>query len=344
MVPGHPPGRTTSPPPATCCHTVPVASSRRRVGVALVLDPPLADQVDGLRLALGDPSLGRIPAHLTLVPPVNVRADELSTALARLREAAAAAPVPIQLTLGSPATFLPANPVVFLAVGGEIDSLRLLRDAVFVPPLDRKLSWPWIPHVTVADGIDEARIPPALAALDHFTAVTEADRIVMLEQGLGRVWHPIADAVLGRPGIVGTGGLKLEITRGRMPDPEALRMLEVAGFRPGMAPGMDHGVGSSSARSLFFPIVMSARREGEVAGVAAAWADACGGHVAVFVGPAVRRQGIGSHLLGHLEAAARTAGWPYENLQADGPETFYRSRSTWSVATRTPRTSTGPAS
>ena len=300
----------------------------------------MSDQVDGLRLALGDPSLGRIPAHLTLGPPVNVRAGELSTALAQLRAAAAAAMGPIRLTLGSPASFLPANPVVFLAVGGEIDSLRLLRDAVFVPPLERKLSWPWVPHVTLADGIDEERIRPALAALDHFEVVMEADRIVMLEEGRGRVWKPIADAALGRPGVVGTGGLALEITRSRMADPEALRMFEAAGCTPTSA----DGVGSVGARSPFFPIVMSGRREGELAGVAAAWTDACGGYVAVYVEPGGRRQGIGSHLLSHLEAAARIVGWPYATLQAEGPEAFYRSRGAWSIATRTPRPSTAPAS
>jgi 2'-5' RNA ligase/GNAT superfamily N-acetyltransferase len=317
-----------------------VGSSRRRVGVALVLDPPLSDQVDGIRLALGDPSLGRIPAHLTLVPPVNIGAGGLSAALARLRAAAAKSHGPIQLTLGSPSTFLPANPVVFLAVGGEIESLKHLRDAVFVPPFQRKLSWPWVPHVTLADGIDDTRIPPALVALDHFAAVMDADRLVLLEQGPGRVWQPIADAALGRPGVVGTGGLAIEITQSRMPDPEARRILELAGFTSDLA----GDAGWSSARPPFFPIVMSARREGELAGVAAAWADPHGGHVAVFVEPGVRRQGVGSHLLGHLEAAARIAGWPYATLQAQGPESFYRSRGTWSVATRMPRPRTEPAS
>ncbi len=316
-----------------------MASSRSRVGVALVLDPPLSHQVDGLRLALGDPSLGRIPAHLTLVPPVNVRAGELSAALARLRAAAAAASGPIRLTLGSPASFLPANPVVFLAVGGDIESLRHLRDAVFVPPLDRKLSWPWVPHVTLADGIDEARILPALIALDRFEVVMDADRIVMLEEGRGRVWQPIADAALGRPGVVGTGGLALEVTRGRLADPEARRMFEAAGCTPVRA----GEVGVVPARPPFFPIVMSGRREGVLAGVAAAWTDESGGHVAVYVEPEARKQGVGSHLLSHLEAAARTAGWPYVTLQAEGPEAFYRSRGDWSIATRMPPPRTAPA-
>ena len=60
------------------------------LGVALVLDAPVACEVQGLRRALGDGSLQRIAPHLTLVPPVNVRAGGLDEALAVLRTAASA--------------------------------------------------------------------------------------------------------------------------------------------------------------------------------------------------------------------------------------------------------------
>ncbi|MDQ1402032.1 MAG: hypothetical protein QOG03_348, partial [Actinomycetota bacterium] len=58
-----------------------------RLGVALLIPNPLAAEIDGLRRALGDGGLDRIPPHLTLVPPVNVREDRLSDALAVLRNA-----------------------------------------------------------------------------------------------------------------------------------------------------------------------------------------------------------------------------------------------------------------
>src|SRR5579859_4867068 len=129
-----------------------MASNRRRLGVAVLLDPPVSDEVDGLRRAVGDPSLGRIPPHVTLVPPVNVRRADLLAAVDRLRRAAAATPGEIHLTLGAVTSFLPDNPVLYLAVGGDLGALRGLRDAVFAPPLERSLSWPWVPHVTLADG------------------------------------------------------------------------------------------------------------------------------------------------------------------------------------------------
>ena len=42
---------------------------RMRLGVALLVPAPQSDEIDGLRRALDDPVLGRVPAHLTLVPP-----------------------------------------------------------------------------------------------------------------------------------------------------------------------------------------------------------------------------------------------------------------------------------
>jgi 2'-5' RNA ligase len=329
-----------------------MAQGRYRLGVALLLDRPLADEVNGLRRALGDPALGRIPAHLTLVPPVNVRRDQLAEAAARLRAAATVVEGPIRLTLGSVATFLPVNPVAFLAVGGETEALRRLRDAVFVSPLERSLSWPWVPHVTLADGIDEARIASALVALDRFAVVWEVDRLVMLQEGTGRVWQPLSDAALGPRLSVGTGGLALEIARGRMLDPEARQLVEQAGLVPeaglvegaGLAAGPDPGADSEARRPVLYPIVLSGRRQGQLEGVAAAWAVPDGGRLAVYVRPDSRRQGIGSHLLAHLEAAARRAGWPYESLGGEGPDGFFQSRGDWVRPIRRPPTRTAPAS
>src|SRR5688500_19331138 len=104
----------------------------RRLGVALLVPRPLDAEIDGLRRALGDGTLGRIPAHLTLVPPVNVREDRLGEVLAVLRRAAAVTR-PFTVPLGPPATFLPDSPTMCLAVGGT--DVQDLRERVFVDPL-----------------------------------------------------------------------------------------------------------------------------------------------------------------------------------------------------------------
>jgi 2'-5' RNA ligase len=85
--------------------------ARRRFGVVVLITGAAAAEIDGLRRAVGDPWLDRVPPHVTLVPPVNVRESELETALAVLRAAAAQAR-PFTLELGPTATFLPASPVL----------------------------------------------------------------------------------------------------------------------------------------------------------------------------------------------------------------------------------------
>ena len=321
-----------------------MASSRRRLGVALLLDEPVRSEVEGLRRAVGDPTLGRMDPHITLVPPVNVRPADLPLALARLRSAAADQPGPLLGTLGPPATFLPDNPVLYLEVGGDLERLARLRDAVFQPPLARSLTWPWVPHVTVGDGIPEARIRDGLGVLAGYATAGRFDRVVLLEEQAGRSWVPVADACLEPQVRVGTGGVVLEITRGRVLDPEVRAVL---GLDDSAEPRVAGGEGRAFAASPGVfprPIVLSARTGGEVAGAAAAWVDFSGAHVAVLVAEARRRQGVGGHLLAHLESAARAAGWDFEVLAAEGPAGFYESRSAWARSVVRPLTRTRPTS
>jgi 2'-5' RNA ligase len=313
-----------------------VAGTRRRLGVALLLDPPVADAVDGLRRAVGDPSLGRIGPHVTLVPPVNVRTDELPAALAVVRRAAARQGGPLRLNLGPTASFLPDNPVLYLEVGGDLDALRTLRDDVFAPPLARPLSWPWVPHVTVADTGEPDRIAAAVRVLDRFAMVADIEGVVVLQEGRGRVWAPLADMAFGPPAVVGRGGLVLEITRGRLLDPEARQMLDAAAVT---ASDAEASKPDPPARWLpLSPVVVTGRREGQVVAAGLAWRADDGGQVAVVVAAGVRRQGIGGIMLAHLEAAVRAAGWDSPVLHAHGPAGFYQARSGWAVTrTRPPR-------
>lgn len=233
-----------------------------RLGVALLLPEPVRTEVEGLRRALGDPTLPRIPPHLTLVPPVNVREDRLSDALAVLRQAAAATK-PLRLTLGPPATFLPANPTIYLEVAGDL----AVRDRVFREPLARSLTWPFVPHVTIADDIDPQRIPAALAALADYRAEITVDRVHLLQEGEGRTWAPIADAPFAAPAVIGRGGLPLEITVTDRLDPQAAAL-------------------EDDTR-----LAITGRRDGRVVGTATA---------SLAVDPAHREEGIEGRLLVHL--------------------------------------------
>jgi 2'-5' RNA ligase len=167
--------------------------SRRRLGVALLLSDPAATEVDGLRRALGDGSLGRIPAHITLVPPVNVRGDDMPAVLDLLLQAATQTR-PLDLRLGPAMTFHPVTPVVYLGVQGDVSGLHALRGRIFHPPLERPLTRAFVPHVTLADEFDVGRIPAAVAALADYVVDLRFEAVHLLEEGRGRVWRPIADA------------------------------------------------------------------------------------------------------------------------------------------------------
>ena len=289
---------------------------RARLGVALLLPPPVAAEVDGLRRALGDGALGRIPAHLTLVPPVNVRHDRLGEALAVLREAADATR-PFSVVLGPPGTFLPHSPVVYLPVGGDAAVVHALRERAFRPPLARPLTWPFVPHVTVADDAAPHRIEAALAALDRYVVSVGFDRVHLLQESPGRVWEPIADAPFAPAAVVGRGGLPLELSVSERLDPEAAAFAGAQGCPP------EH------------PFAVTARREGRVVATASGHTSGPTAHLdRLVVDAAERRQGIGSHVLAAAESLAAERGC--RSITAHAPpgtpaESFYRSRG-WAEA------------
>jgi 2'-5' RNA ligase len=176
--------------------------ARRRLGVTLLIPPPAAVEIDGLRRALGDGARTRIPPHVTLVPPVNVPGESLADALAVLRDAADHTS-PLDLRIGPAATFHPVNPVVYLQISGAADALAKLRERVLMPPLERAITLPFVPHVTVADDMDPSRIPAAVEALADYVIDVRIDTVHLLEEGRGRVWHPIADVTLTRRWVPG---------------------------------------------------------------------------------------------------------------------------------------------
>jgi 2'-5' RNA ligase/GNAT superfamily N-acetyltransferase len=299
---------------------------RLRLGVVLLVPPPVHREVDALRRACGDASLGRVPAHLTLVPPVNVREERFEDVLAVLR-AAGAATRPFRLELGPPTTFLPDNPVLYLPVGGDLDALHRLRDGVFVEPLARQLTWPFVPHVTLVDGGDADRLEAAVAALAGARYEVAVDRVTLLQEQRddegARVWRPVAGAALAAPAVVGRGGLELELATGPRLGADALAWADAAWGAHTVA---EYGPGTPDDE----PLAITARREGRVVGVAE-------GHVRgpvaylgnLIVGADVRSEGVGGHLLAAFAAEARARGAEELTLRTieGGPaDRFYRER------------------
>ncbi len=295
---------------------------KRRLGVVLLVPPPWSVEIDGLRRALGDGALGRIPTHLTLVPPVNVREDRIPDALAVLRRAAARTR-PFEVRLGPPATFLPVNPVVYLPVAGSgVDAVHRLRNEVFVEPLERNLTWSFVPHVTLADEAAPERIPAALLALKNFELDVAFDRVHLLEETEGRVWRSIADVPFERAAIIGRGGLELELSRSAGLDPVAEAWTTAAWD------AFSRGDGGITIDEEPFAIV--ARRGGAIVGTATGSLSREDAYLAsLIVDEDERSSGIGSHLLAATESLAAERGCIRLTLRtqaAGGARRFYEAR------------------
>lgn len=282
--------------------------------MVLLVPPPWSAEIDGLRRALGDGALGRIPTHLTLVPPVNVNDDRLGEAMAALRSAAGRTR-PFTVHLGPPETFLPVNPVAYLAVDGEgADEVRRLRDMVFEGPLERSLSWPFVPHVTLADEADPDRITSALGALRDYEVDVTFDRVHLLEEGAGRTWKPIADAPFEAPAVTGRGGLELTLHSSAHLDVEAGRWQDAA-WRA-------HSSAGDATTEQDRPFAVTARRGDDIVGTATGDIRGDEAHLArLVVGAGERGTGVGSHLLAAVESLAAEAGCRRLTLhtEADGP-------------------------
>jgi 2'-5' RNA ligase len=282
---------------------------RLRLGVALLIPEPLAAEIDGLRRACDDGARGRVPPHLTLVPPVNVRVDDVPAALRVIREVAATVR-PFTLRLGPPSTFLPDTPTLHLAVGGRGDAtavLRRLRDGVFRPPLERPLTHGFVPHVTISDDMEPERIAASISALSGFVVEATFDRVHLLhEQRHGEVhrrWVPVADVRFAAPIVVGRGGVELDLAVSALVDPEAVA------FETGAWPDDEPAVPRSDAPAGCEPVVVTARRHGVVVGVARGWAGVDRAELcSVLVAADQRGQGIARHLMAAFRHAADQVG------------------------------------
>jgi len=305
---------------------------RRRLTVALVVTGEIANEIDGLRRALGAKALERIAPHCTVIPPVNVREEDLATVLAHVRTAAAAS-APIAVQLGPPTTFWPRTPVLYLAVEGDVDSIAALRSDLATGPLAppaARTERDFVPHVTLDQRIDPSRLPHALSALAHYRRSYCFESLTVLEQDAGHRWRPIADAPLAKPRVAGRGSLDLELSLVDRPDPVVVawadeQWAQYARERYGQAVRRIEPY-AIVARVGGLPVGFG---DGEIRGTV--WRVG-----RLIVGPEWRRQGVGSHLLRTIERLALERGCSrvrVETLAGGRAQLFYADRGFEVIAT-----------
>ena len=124
------------------------------IGVTLDVPEPYGSQLQSLRASLGDARGTSVPAHITLIPPMEIPATAWPIVREHIRSVANATS-PFTLQLRGTGTFMPTSPVVFIAVARGISECQQLSEALRHGVLNQQLAFPYHPHVTIAQELDE---------------------------------------------------------------------------------------------------------------------------------------------------------------------------------------------
>lgn len=176
----------------------PAGGTDRTIGVAIAIPEPYGSELQRYRSRFGDPLADAIPTHVTLVPPTKVSAEALSD-IERHLMAVAETQRPFAMRLRGTATFRPVSPVVFVALAEGISSCERLADRVRCGPLARELTFPYHPHVTVAQDLPEHVLDKAYDELDGYECAFTVHAFSLFEHGTDQVWRPQRDFALGGP-------------------------------------------------------------------------------------------------------------------------------------------------
>ena len=160
------------------------------VGIVVTLPAPHAGVLAAARLASGDPEARSIAPHVTLVGPVAVAREDLPKVDEHVAQVAGRHG-PFVVHLRGTGTFRPVSPVVFVALARGIADCEQLERDLRTGPLDAALRFPYHPHVTVAQEVDDEALDGVEDRLDDYDGtfvVTGIDRYVTDEDG---VWRPV---------------------------------------------------------------------------------------------------------------------------------------------------------
>jgi len=168
------------------------------IGVAIAVPAPHAEHLQRSRADFGDPLAWAVPAHVTLVPPTPVEEAELDAVRDHLR-ACAATVEPFAMRLRGTETFRPVSPVVYVRVADGARECAALEQQVRSGVLGSQRRFPYHPHVTVAQEVDDAALDRARATLSAYEAVFPVASMELYLHGGDGVWRPCAEFPLGRP-------------------------------------------------------------------------------------------------------------------------------------------------
>ncbi|RJF41592.1 2'-5' RNA ligase family protein [Actinomyces sp. 2119] len=178
---------------------VPVTGANQCViGVVLALPDAGAERVRTVRAMAGDPLAQVVPPHITLLPPTAVDTDALAAVADHLRWVASRT-APFDVRLREVGTFRPVSPVVYLSLRSGAAQCDLLQARVRdeAGPLARPLSFPFHPHVTLAQGLDDASLDLAATAGAELEISFEAASLDLCRLSPQGLWEEIRSFSFG---------------------------------------------------------------------------------------------------------------------------------------------------
>ncbi|NYE96469.1 2'-5' RNA ligase [Psychromicrobium silvestre] len=156
------------------------------VGVVLALPEPYASELRRWRASFGDPLADVVPAHITLV--TSTPTEDWPAVLEHVR-AVAADQREFQVTLQGTGEFRPISPVVYLKVVEGFEDCVELHERLQRGVLERELSFPFHPHVTVAHDVSELGLDEAAERLSDYQASFPVRSMGLYEHDDDGVWQ-----------------------------------------------------------------------------------------------------------------------------------------------------------
>ena len=167
------------------------------LGVAIAIPEPHATVLTNWRRRVGDPAADLIWPHVTLLPPTPVPVSALDDIQEHLRTAAAGSEPFVMHLLGT-GTFRPTSPVVFIQIARGVGDCEMLEKAIRTGPLDRNLEFPYHPHVTVAQELEDGALDAAYDGLSGFVARFPVGKFAMFTRDDDKRWQVRVEFELGR--------------------------------------------------------------------------------------------------------------------------------------------------
>ena len=157
------------------------------IGVSIPVPEPYGEMLREKRADFGDALAETVPTHVTLIPPTEVADDELEGVRLALDRASCRIP-PFPMRLRGTGTFRPVSPVVFVAVSQGISYTEMLARCVRDALGTSDLEFPFHPHVTVAQNLDDSSLDRAYDELSDFECHFMVSEFALYHHEDGRGW------------------------------------------------------------------------------------------------------------------------------------------------------------